>query len=248
MPDDAIGASGTPVRCTACGTEWFVEPKITGEAATPDALELRDLEEAERGETERVDAPAPVGAVDMITEEEASFVRPNAATPNPATLMRQKRSAEARRSRLRAILAVWLMALAVVAAMAVAAILLRHAIVERHPGASGLFSALGLPTTATGLDLSPVEMRLAEVDGTDFLVVSGTVRNLTSTSRAVPLVELALVGPGGAELARWSVDAGAPLEGGERREWTSEYPNPSVDAQTLRVRFETGTGAMDVPL
>jgi len=234
---------GTTVRCTACDTTWFV----ASQAITPDALELRDLEEAQQSDvahndTEsrniaRVPAPAPIGAKDMTAN--AGKRR----SPNAATLYRQQKSETARRGRLRSILAVWLVAMTVLALAAIAAILLRHTVVKHLPAASGVYGAFGLHTTALGLDFDKVTLRFAEVDGTDFLVVEGEVINVSGARQAVPIIELTLVGPGREDLANWSVDPGpGRLAADARRSFISEYPKPPFDARGLRVRFEGEDG------
>ena len=244
VPPDAIGPDGQTVRCHACSTTWFV----TGRPETPDALELADLERAEldRAGLERpsmVEAPAPVGAKAMVAGSE-SVPREEALeaplrAPDAGALFRQKRAREARSRRLRGVRLIWLAALLVVLAGLAALWVFRQTLVDAQPQAANLYARVGETVRVGGLDLAQPEMRQARVDGTDYLIVTGEVVNISDSPQFVPVIALTLVGPGGEELAAWGVDiGGGRLAPGARRDWSTEYPNPPVDAARLRYQFE----------
>ena len=226
------------MRCRKCGHKW----QVAGEAITPDALELADLEAEEKligNEIEFVDAPAPVGAVENAAS--ASTARSFTGSPpgtNAATLLRERRYQDMRGARLRQISRVWMVTVGLLVFGLGALVVFRQALVERSPGFASVFGAFGIKVTPSGFDMSPVEMRRVRIDGTEYLVVSGEVRNLTNVDRPAPTIAMRLLGTEGIELARWSVDVGDEVPAKGTRTWESEYPNPPVDGLELAYTFE----------
>ena len=217
VPEAALTESGQNVRCQKCANVWFVP----GEGVEADALALADLEVAD--DMERPPAPAPVGAKDM---------NPNG--PDAASAYRQGTHARRRRKRVNIILLIWAATLGILVAALLIAVINRHRIVEQYPQLASVFTTLGLETSPNGFRLDAPEVQQVRLDGVDYLVVEGRVVNLTSESRTVPPVQLALLDVGGGALAEWDVDVDAQVAAGESATYLSEYPNPPLDAATLR--------------
>ena len=234
VPEDALSPKGQTVRCQRCDNSWFAPGEDT---STPDALELADLEADEK--LARVTAPEPVGAVDMVPANDQA---PRAAHVDKglgaAAMLRDRTYQKKRRAKLNVIAIIWGVTAAILFIAALLAIFTRHSLVQRYPQLAGTFNAVGLQTSPSGFTLSPVEARQLNLDGQDFLVVSGEAVNLTGRTRPAPLVEMALFDTGGGELARWSVDVGGEVGPRARRSYTSEYPNPPLDAVELRWGLE----------
>ena len=230
VPDSAIGA-GKTVRCTACGETWT-------EVADAEALELRDLEEAVVDEPALVETEAPVGSVDMMPDSDTG------TSFNAATALRESAYRKRRGRRIGIIRFIWLAALATLLLGVVLALMGRQRVVERFPQAADAYRALGFDISPAGVRLLPVRASFVRVDGREYLRVDGGTRNLTGRARWSPPVRLALVDAGGGELASWSVDVGSTRLGPrEERGFTTEYPDPPLDASALRYGLETGGGA-----
>ena len=217
MPEAALADSGQNVRCQKCAHVWFVP----GEGLEADALALEDLQVED--DMERVAAPAPVGARDM-----------KRAAPDAAQAFRQGTHARRRRKRINVILLIWAATLGILVAALLIAVINRHRIVDRYPQLAGAFDAVGFAASPSGFWLDAPEVQQVRLDGTDYLVVEGRVRNLTPESRPAPPVQLALLDAGGSALAEWDVEVEGRVPGGASAEWMSEYPNPPLDASTLR--------------
>ena len=215
------------MRCQRCGESWFAK----GEAATPDALELADLEAPEE---KIVELPEPEAEVEpKVKPKRAARSAGAAGLPNAATMMRERQYLKRRSGRMKAIAAIWAAAVALLVAGLALFFAFRQPLVERFPGLANMYAAVGVKVSPSGFALAPVETRHVRLDGQDFLVISGEVLNLTGDGRAAPLIEMRLLSASGEELARWSVDPGGSLSARGRKSFESEYPNPPLDAVRL---------------
>jgi len=114
----------------------------------------------------------------------------------------------------------------------------RHNIVKKHPSTATLYNAIGLDVTRSGFSFEDIKTRNTLVDGRSVYVVNGTIRNLQKTTSTVPLVELAFLDVAGKPIATWMVDIERDmLDGGETAKFAANYPNPPLDAVSLRYRF-----------
>ena len=99
--------------------------------------------------------------------------------------------------------------------------------------------------TLSGLSLEAPMSRTTLIENKTVLVVNGAVRNISGSPQQVPLIEFSLHDKSGAELTSWFVETSAKtLEKDGRVTYTSEYPNPPLDAVTMKYKFEDGHGAI----
>lgn len=226
VAEGRIGPAGRDVRCQSCGHKWFAPGGGVQVSSDPHVLELADLE-------------ADTDALGLAISDGDGSGEAAPRAPGAAARFRAQRRQQAVSMRRRTVRRIWFAAACLLVLGGVGLFAFRQAFVNAHSEAANLYAALGLEVRAGGLGLDAPTVRQARIDGRDYLVVSGRVRNLGPAPARFPLVELALGGPGGVELARWSVDPGeAPVLPGESREWTTEYPDPPVDATTLFWGFE----------
>jgi len=258
--DDSIGPNGRTVRCSNCETTWFV-------AADLDELALKD------NQTETITAAtaagrqslaiptAPPPAANEISKPKSSQVDTNVkADVRDDTLeaqntdeivkgahvdIRDRADDQRRRRRLRTVGLIWLIPLLVLCMAGGLAYAMRQDIVRKMPETATLYKQLGIEVTLSGLSLEAPMSRTTLIENKTILVVNGAVRNISGSPQEVPLIEFSLHDKSGAELTSWFVETSAKtLEKDSRVTYTSEYPNPPLDAVTMKYKFEDGHGAI----
>lgn len=152
--------------------------------------------------------------------------------------IRDQADARKRNRRLMGISMVWIITLGALIVAALLAFSFRQLVVERYPAAASIYQAFGVKVTSKGLDFENPKTRNVVINGEPTLVVNGYVRNHSGETRDVPMIELSLMSNDGEKLASWAVEPPQPsLEAGARLEYVSEYPNPPLEAGSLKYRF-----------
>lgn len=245
---ETIGPNGRTVSCNHCSATWFAAAE--DELTTPDDLQLADMK-AEASALNEKEITAPL-TEDIASQNVASLAAPLKSSGKSAdAIMRDKVDAAKRKARLRTIGLIWLIPLTFIALIALGLIIARETIVDRYPGTAPLYTAVGLKTSVTGLEIESPIIRIARVNGSQTVIINGAVRNISRDTQSLPFLILSLHTETGDELARWRVEFNqAELKSGERIEFASEYPNPPLDLKRLRYRlgdegerFEAPVGA-----
>jgi len=213
---------GRTVRCAKCGHSWHqpaepVEPSIppdAGVAAEP-AVPPPPPE-----------APAgPFAAAPSPTRAFApAAMRPEPAAPLGARL---------------AVVAGWVGLIAVVLLIAVSAVRYRQDIAAIWPQSAGVYSSLGLPVNASGIDFRQVDYRRESEDGQAVLVVTGRIVNVWARELPVPqTIRVTLSDVNNRELYHWTF---APkvttLKPGGSVPFLTRLSSPPAAARHLEVRF-----------
>lgn len=238
---DAIGPNGRMVRCASCSSTWFVAAE--SDTLTMDSLALADIEQdAARPAVQPVVPKPPMGeraGADTSSVTDSAEPEPaRSQTPGAHVEIRERTDRKRRNARLRGVLAIWLVPLALLGGAAYGAYHFRSDIVKAVPKSATLYKAMGIEVSATGITLSRPETRYAEVDGRPTLIVTGSVFNGASESVAMPRVALSLHNAAGESVAEWQVEMEASrLPAGARAEYLSQYNNPAMDAVELRSRL-----------
>ena len=232
--DDSIGPNGRTVRCSKCDATWF----IAGEPINvPDEIALRDLEQTEDMTV------AQEGFAAVVPREQAAQAGDSyAAEPGAHVLLRKRKESEQRSRKLVWVRLIWGLALLCLLAAFGYAVSQRHNIVKKHPRTATIYNALGLDVTQSGFGFEDVIARNTLVDGQSVYVVNGTVRNLQKKTSDVPLIELSFLDVADKPIAIWRVEIEVDrLGGGEAIEFAANYPNPPLDALSLRYGFAQET-------
>ena len=251
--DNSIGPNGRTVRCSRCETTWFV-------AADSDELALKD------NQTETITAASAAGGqslaiptIPVLAENESSDTDVKADVRDDSVEMnttdeivkgvhvdiRDRADDQRRRRRLRTVGLIWLIPLLILCMAAGLAYVMRQDIVRKMPATATLYKQLGIEVTLSGLSLEAPMSRTTLIENKTILVVNGAVRNISGSPQQVPLIEFSLHDKSGAELTSWFVETSAKtLEKDGRVTYTSEYPNPPLDAVTMKYKFEDGHGAI----
>jgi len=106
------------------------------------------------------------------------------------------------------------------------------------PGASSLYSMLGMPVGAQGLEFQGVRYGWTNSEGQTVLEVQGNVRNTGSSAMSVPTVIIVLRDENGEEISEWKTEVGAAeLAAGEDAPFLRQIPSPPSNVRSLKVRF-----------
>jgi len=246
IADDAIGSNGRTVRCSQCSATWFV-------AAEPDALSLDDAEKNTELREEII--REPVSDIDVKNElsgNESDSIFGNLENGHDDILagvgahaaIRETADRKKARRRLLGVSMIWVVTLVILAVFALAAFLFRAKIVEKFPGTAPVYKAIGLEANASGLEIYDIETRYGNNEGVQVLYVNGRVKNFDVKTRDVELIQLSFKNASGEVLTSWVVEPEqAMLKPGQAIKFSSQYPNPPVDAVKLAPGFvaETNT-------
>ena len=216
-------AAGRTVRCAKCGHSWHQ----AAEGPAPPAAE-DPLPEA-----------APAAAIPQAAATDPYPVNPSSGTrayaPAPAA------SAEARTplGPKLAVAAGWIGLIAVVLLIAVSAVRYRQDIAVIWPQSAGVYSSLGLPVNATGIDFRQVNYRRESEDGQIVLAVTGMIVNAGKRQLPVPqTVRVTLSDADNKEIYHWTFKPSATvLAPGQSAPFLTRLSSPPAAARHLEVRF-----------
>lgn len=232
-------AAGRMVRCAKCGHSWHQEPEVPEvEIAPVMAVDDIPLPEAQA-------ASAPAGSV--VDEPDYAMASGTRAYA-PRTETTQPRQPLGARL---AVVAGWIGLIAVVVLIAVSAVRYRQDIAVIWPQSAGVYSSLGLPVNASGIDFRQVEYRRESEDGQPVLTVSGIIVNASPRELPVPQsVRVTLSDAGNREIYHWTFKPGAlVLTAGQSVPFVTRLSSPPAAARHLEVRFakDEAEGAKAAP-
>ncbi len=240
IADDAIGANGRTVRCSQCSATWFV-------AAEPDALNLDDAqknnelrEEVIREPVHDVSLPDQAGSTnpDNIVEGLEDQNKNFTANIGAHAAIRETADRKKARRRLLGVSMIWIVTLVILALFTLAAILFRAHIVKSFPGTAPIYNAIGLEANVSGLEIYDIETRFGNNEGVQVLFINGRVKNFDVKTRDVELIQLSFKNASGEVLTSWVVEpTQSTLKPGQTIKFTSQFPNPPVDAVKLSPEF-----------
>jgi hypothetical protein len=106
------------------------------------------------------------------------------------------------------------------------------------PGASRLYSLLGMPVGAHGLAFQGVRYGWTSDGGQTVLEVQGDVVNNSSSPVEVPTVVIALRDENGEEISEWTTEVGeSELGAGEQAPFLRQIPSPPSNVRSVKVHF-----------
>lgn len=222
LTEEQLGR-GRTLRCAQCRHTWFAAPPAPAMSEAGNAPSL---------------ALAGAGAAGAVAADAVAGRR--ARGPGVAEgLRRAGRTAWRRASGLglAGILAT------LMAAILLAALARREAVVRAMPQTARLFAAVGLPVNLRGIDFSSVRSGLVVDHEQTALVVEGEIRNVTKAPVQVASLALDLRGEAGNVLYSWTVEPPRPvLQPGESAPFRSRLVSPPAEARDVMIRF-AGAGA-----
>ena len=251
--DNSIGPNGRTVRCSNCETTWFVAADLDELALKDNQTETITAASAAGRQSLAIPTAPPPAANETSKPKSSHVVSDNSVETNNTDEtvkgahvdIRDRADDQRRRRRLRTVGLIWLIPLLILCLAGGFAYVMRQDIVRKMPATATLYKQLGIEVTLSGLSLEAPMSRTTLIENKTVLVVNGAVRNISRTAQEVPLIEFSLHDKSGAELTSWFVETSAKtLEKDGRVTYTSEYPNPPLDAVTMKYKFEDGHGAI----
>jgi len=211
--------AGRTVRCAKCGHSWH--------APGP------------QPEPEPVPEAAPVLApVSPAPAPDAAFAPSATRASAPAAAVAPER-ARGQALQTAAVVAGWVGLIAVVLLIGYSAVRYRQDIASVWPQSAGVYSGLGLPVTASGIDFRDVAYRREVEDGQTVLVVTGQIVNTAKRELPVPqTVRVGLNNADNRELYHWTFKpAAATLGPGASLPFRTRLASPPPDARFAVVTF-----------
>jgi len=215
-------AAGRTVRCAKCGHSWHQAAEEPVPPAAEDPL------------PEAVAVPAaPEAHADPYPVNPPSGTR--AYAPAPAAPPRERTPLGPKL----AVAAGWIGLIAVVLLIAVSAVRYRQDIAVIWPQSAGVYSSLGLPVNATGIDFRQVNYRRESEDGQIVLAVTGMIVNAGKRQLPVPqTVRVTLSDADNKEIYHWTFKPSATvLAPGQSVPFVTRLSSPPAAARHLEVRF-----------
>jgi predicted Zn finger-like uncharacterized protein len=209
-------AAGRTVRCAKCSHSWHQAAEAP--EPEPDAVpETAPVAQA------AMDAPYPVNP------SGTRAFAPTATVPVPRAPLAPRLAAAAG----------WIGLIAVVLVIALSAVHYRQDVAAIWPQSAGVYSTLGLPVNASGIDFRQVDYRRESEDGQVVLAVSGMIVNVGQRELPVPqTVRVTLSDASKHELYHWTFKPNATvLKPGQSVPFVTRLSSPPAAARHLEVRF-----------
>jgi predicted Zn finger-like uncharacterized protein len=247
-----LGAAGRNVRCSRCKEIWLARPEdavpmpaMAGEGYahenTDPATEWDQLAREETGDsTPIVESPSIAGDwQDGFSSQDADWDAPEDEGRLRRTgwlrnlVKRPARSAAAGKS-----FASLPIACTAMAALAMALIVWRADIVRLLPQTADFYRLAGLDVNLRGLAFKDVKVVTETVEGTQVLVIQGTIVSETRKPADLPRLRFSVRDAQGAEIYAWnSVLEPTVLKPGERTSFKSRLASPPAEGRSIDVRF-----------
>ncbi|MBT4039031.1 MAG: DUF3426 domain-containing protein [Rhodospirillales bacterium] len=116
---------------------------------------------------------------------------------------------------------------------------LKSMVIEMVPALEPIYEMVGLGTPlGDGLDLGKPSVERGSEGGIDFIMLKGSITNLTGSEKPVPLIKAFLTDAGGDEIQSMVQEpAAAMIPGGEVLAYSIKFEEPSPLARSLEVTF-----------
>jgi hypothetical protein len=143
------------------------------------------------------------------------------------------------RGAMLAVVAGWIILIAVIAAIGYSAMRYRQEISVIWPQSAGVYSALGLKLNAQGIDFAKVDYKRENEDGQVVLAVTGNIINGSSRELSVPQnVRVTLSDASNHEIYHWNFTPNVQtLKPGQSSPFLTRLSTPPAAARHLEVRF-----------
>jgi len=221
-------SAGRTVRCAKCGHSWHA-PGPEPEAA-PEPVPVAEA-----------DAPLPTFASPAVPAGADEIFAPASATRAYAPPAQSPPADKPRGQALQtaAVVAGWLGLVAVVLLIGYSAVRYRQDIASVWPQSAGVYSGIGLPVTASGIDFRDVAYRREAEDGQTVLVVTGQIVNTGKRELPVPqTVRVGLNDADNRELYHWTFKPDATtLQPGASLPFRTRLSSPPPGARFAVVTF-----------
>lgn len=256
VADNAVGPEGRTVKCAKCKHKWFQSPDDEGEEVDLSAL-TRALEDNEQDYENDIRVPDMTERLEDVTLNEPvdnkatsyksipESVKPKALDDEDDPLTRRANlpnidDHEPKRP----------MGIGNWVGIAAACILFfgmfgyvlatKGQMIEKHPAMIGLYEVLGLgfDLAGEGLIIESAAANIVEGEGSEILVISGTVLNLKSTDVVMPDIIATFRSPNAKKGVSWRIKPDINKLAGEASyDFSAEYESPAKDMESVNISF-----------
>jgi predicted Zn finger-like uncharacterized protein len=231
-------ASGRTVRCAKCGHSWHQagpEPEPVA-APEPEPVAAFVSEPASEPVTAAAETPAPAEPEPALEEP---FGAPPAGIRSHAPPAQVPERFREQKLQTAAVVAGWIGLVAVVLLIGYSAVRYRQDIAAIWPQSAGVYSGLGMPVNASGIDFRNVTYRRESEDGQSVLVVTGHIVNGGARELPVPqTVRVGLTDIDNRELYHWTFKPDATvLKPGAQLPFRTRLSSPPAAARFAVVTF-----------
>lgn len=218
--------AGRTVRCAKCAHSWH-EPGPAPEPVPAPGPEPQAVPDAIPAVAAPVAEPEEIFAPASGTRSYAPASQAPAEKPRGQALQTA------------AVVAGWLCLIAVVLLIGYSAVRYRQDVASVWPQSAGVYSGLGLPVTASGIDFRDVAYRREVEDGQTVLVVTGQIVNTAKRELPVPqAVRVGLNDTDNRELYHWTFKPDATtLQPGANLPFRTRLSSPPPGARFAVVTF-----------
>lgn len=247
-----LGAAGRTVRCSRCKEVWLARPEDAmpmpamaagdyGHGNTDPAAEWDQLSREDSNDyTPIVESPSIAG--DWQDGSSSRYVDWDApedeGRPARAGWLRNLAKRPARSPAPGKSVAMLPIACTAMAAFAMALIVWRADIVRLLPQTASFYRLVGLDVNLRGLAFKDVKVATETVEGTQVLVIQGTIVSETRKPTDLPRLRFSVRDVQGAEIYAWnSVLEQTVLKPGERASFKSRLAAPPAEGRSIDIRF-----------
>jgi len=132
----------------------------------------------------------------------------------------------------------WVALIALILLVGWSAMTFRQQIATVWPQSASVYSAMGVKTNATGVDIQDVTLQRSNGGGENALTVSGILKNGTARELPVPQVRVALIDDDRHELYHWMFTPSVmTLKAGQSSKFSTRLSNPPAGAKRFELRF-----------
>ena len=247
-----LGAAGRTVRCSRCKETWLARPEDAvpmpamaaegyGHEHTEPATDWDQLAREEaRDSTPIVESPSIAGDwQDGLSSQDADWDAPqDEGHPRPTGWLRNLAKRPPRSTAPGKSFASLPIACTAMAALAMALIVWRADIVRLLPQTADFYRLAGLDVNLRGLAFKDVKVVTEMVEGTQVLVIQGTIVSETRKPADLPRLRFSVRDAQGAEIYAWnSVLEQTVLKPGERASFKSRLASPPAEGRSIDIRF-----------
>lgn len=269
VAENAIGSAGRKVQCANCAQSWQAVPepeapkpkpklvKTEDKPATKDqaedfsdddedkadaAFEAADKKTSKKNDADKADKDTNDGeAAEETTDDDESAGKAEPALQrNRLRAMRERQKLFASKlpvGRIRRMARV--VGIGLLVAVIAGGVYFRTGIVRFAPDLAGIYDSVGLGVNVVGLEFKNARTLRSIDDGSDIMMVTARIQNVTNRSVKIPPVVVTIVDGGGASIYQWSTMPPAQVIGpGEVVDFETQLSAPPEGATNVQLAFD----------
>jgi predicted Zn finger-like uncharacterized protein len=233
-------AAGRKVKCAKCGHAWHQDPPAPEpvvEAEEPIIVQPEPPPPPPPPEPEPVIEEPPPQRQAFAPEPERAVPIPVRTAPTYEAHQESRGLPQLSGGRI-GVLVGWALLALIVLGIIGAVVSYRRDIATAWPQTASLYSLLGMPVNARGIDFTDVSYKREKQDGQFVLAITGKLVNSSGREQPVSQIRAALSDDDGRELYHWTFSPGiTTMRPGQTAKFLTRISSPPPRAKNLEVRF-----------